>query len=72
MNALITGVFKVVAVMMVSLILFSIMFTDTPRKFIFEQVQPVMASTWKDASFDNGKIKTKIWDETFSKAQQIN
>lgn len=70
-ESLIKTVFSIIGTLLVSLILFTMIFTQTGQGFIWRAVEPMMLDQWRQSTMDNGAGRTVIYEEQFEILKQF-
>lgn len=70
-ESLIRTVFSIIGTLLVSLILFTMIFTQTGQSFIWTAVEPMMLDQWRQSTMDNGAGRTVIYEEQFEVLKQF-
>lgn len=65
-ESLIKTIFVIVGTLLVSLIMYSIIFTPNGQQFLWSAIEPAMVNQWKESSMDSGRDRTEIYDEEFN------
>lgn len=63
---LIKTMFVVMGTLLISLIMYSIIFTPSGQKFLWSAIEPAMINQWEESSMDSGRDRTEIYDEEFN------
>lgn len=65
-ESLIKTIFVIVGTLLVSLIMYSIIFTPKGQQFLWSAIEPAMVNQWEESSMDSGRDRTEIYDEEFN------
>lgn len=68
---LIKEAFKYVAAMLLSLLLFSLVMSKPAKQLVWNSVEPSFQSTWRDATFDDGRRYKQAIDAEFSSMSEV-
>lgn len=68
MKTLVSGVFKWIITLMLSLILFTIMFGTTSRQFFWANLEPTYKQIWLSYTFNDGKDIDQVYQANFDAA----
>ena len=68
---LIKFVFTILATLLISIILFIMIFGPTGQNFMWRAIEPVMLEQWRASTMDNGGDRTLIYEEQFKKLNTI-
>lgn len=63
--------FVIIGTMAVSLLLFSLMFGDTGRKFMWGSMEPIFQSNWDTYTLKDGEVVGEKITETFDNTTEI-
>ena len=64
-ESLIKTVFSIVGTLLVSIVLFTMIFTASGQQFIWRAVEPAMLEQWRESTMDNGGRRTEINKKKF-------
>lgn len=70
-HSLIKIMFSVLGTLLVSIILFTMIFTATGQNFMWKVIEPVMLDQWRQCSMDNGAKRTVIYEQEFNNLKAI-
>lgn len=71
MNEFVKEIFKIVGVLVLSLLLFDVIFGNAGANVMYQAVSREYKSIWVDATADSGNIKKDTYDRTFDSAVSI-
>lgn len=66
-ESLIQKVFSILGTLLVSLILFSMIFTAVGQNFLWRAIEPAMENQWKDSTLNNGAARTYVYEKEYDK-----
>ena len=71
---LIKIVFITIATLIISIILFTMIFSKGGQEFLWKAIEPAMLNQWTLSTMDNGGERTLIYEEQFKemKSQKYN
>lgn len=72
MNTLVKNVFAILATLLVSLLLFTLVLGPTGQNFIWNALQPAFQANWDMDTFQDGRILSTQKNIEFSQAQSIS
>lgn len=62
---LIKTTFSIIGTLLVSLILFLIIFTADGQQFLWRAIEPALEEQWSQSSMDSGADRTEIYESQF-------
>lgn len=68
---LIKTVFIIVATLLVSIILFSMIFTSFGQQFLWRAIEPALLDTWRQCTMNNGADRTAIYESEFDNMKAV-
>lgn len=63
---LIKHVFSIIGTLLVSIILYTMIFTVTGQQFLWRAIEPFLLDEWNQCTMDNGAARTVIYEDMFS------
>ena len=69
MHNTIGDVVKIIGALIVSLVLFGMLFSSKGQNFLWGRIEPVMQNHWEDVTMDNGVERSLILEEEFDRIQ---
>jgi hypothetical protein len=70
-SSLVKNVFVILGVMMISTLLFSVVFSGLGRSLIWGAIEPVFQSTWMDNTMQDGSLVDKALTEDFDSLIEV-
>lgn len=72
MSKWVKDIFLIIGTLVVSLLLFALMFGDTGKLFIWDSIEPLFQANWKVSTFDDGVLISNKLTETFDNVVEIH
>lgn len=63
---LIKHVFSIIATLLVSIILFTMIFTASGQQFLWRAIEPFLLDEWNQCTMNNGAARTIIYEDLYS------
>lgn len=71
MHSVVKNVFIIIGTLVMSLLLFSLVFGDAGRGLIWEGVEPVYQANWRMNTYDDGALIGNQMTSTFNQTVEI-
>lgn len=72
MHSFVLSMFKIVGALMVSLLLFGIMFSSSGKTFIWGNLEPTFQNAWNAATMNDGDVMKAQLTKTFDNAKDLS
>lgn len=72
MNTMVKNVFIVVGTMMFSVLVYSVMFGDVGRSFMWSNMEPMFQKNWNRYTMNDGDLLTERMVEVFDNAESLS
>lgn len=64
---LIKSTFVILGTLLVSIILFTMIFTAAGQNFMWKAIEPAMVNQWRDSTLNNGAARTYVYEKEYKK-----
>lgn len=71
-KSLIKNVFSILGTLLVSLLIYSVLFTSVGQQFMWQAIEPAMEDQWRKSTMNNGVNRTEIYEESFNKIPEYS
>lgn len=65
-ESLIKTIFIILGTLLVSIIVYLLIFTPTGQQFLWNTIEPAMINQWEESSMDSGRDRTAVYDSEFA------
>ena len=72
MNSYIKTVFSIIAVLIVSMVLWYLIFGAAGRTFMWNAIEPAMQNHWSECTMQDGKVLSDTFAQVFDNAPEYS
>lgn len=70
-ESLIKYMFSIIGTLLVSIILFTMIFGTFGQQLLWRVIEPAMLTQWEESTMDNGAERTIVFEKQFDEMQSV-